>query len=65
VNYIFNHIYLKNSFLDITMEIILNIIDCVMEIISDSSSDSDLWSDSSDEDLLLLDNMVLFISFLI
>jgi len=34
------------------VEIILNIIDCVMKIISDSSSDSDLWSDSSNEDLL-------------
>jgi len=63
VNYIFKHIYLKNSFLDITMEIILNIIDCAMEI--SDSSDSDLWSDSSDEDLLLLDIMVLFISFFV
>nr|XP_012215711.1 PREDICTED: putative nuclease HARBI1 [Linepithema humile] len=41
------------------MERILNVIHCAVEELtnSDSSSDSDLWSDSSDEELLLLDDM--------
>jgi len=45
------------------MEIILSVIDCAIEINSNLSN-SDLWSDNSDEELLLLDDSVYFFHFL-